>query len=216
MSNIPFVRIILIETGTRKRIYEKVNDRLNQQIRAGFANGDADVWHKFLSQQIPKLYGMLIKRWPNPSLAEELVAKTIFDAVRARDSYDASKGSPENWIFAIAQNNIRLEVRKRASRPSIDGDINSYLETIDTQLLPDEVLEQKETTMIVRTALSKLESKEQAALKAKYIEGLSANKIARQMGITEKAVHSLLYRARNSLRSELKHMAPLNKEEQEL
>jgi RNA polymerase sigma factor (sigma-70 family) len=57
-----------------------------------------------------------------------------------------------------------------------------------------------------------LESKEQAILKAKYIEGLSARDIAQQMNVTEKAVHSLLYRARVSLRQELKKMAPSNKE----
>ena len=87
---------------------------------------------------------------------------------------------------------------------------------IDSEPLPDEILEQKETADIVRSALNKLENKEQAALKAKYIDGLSAEKIARQIGITEKAVHSLLYRARNSLRAELKRRAALNKEEQGL
>jgi RNA polymerase sigma factor (sigma-70 family) len=49
---------------------------------------------------------------------------------------------------------------------------------------------------------------EQAVLRAKYLEGLSANEIALQMNTTEKAVHDLLYRARLSLRQELKRIAP--------
>jgi len=102
-------------------------------------------------------------------------------------------------------------MRRRASRGGVDGDISSYLEAIDNKPLPDEVLEQKETAAVVRAALNRLESKEQAVLKAKYIEGLSAHEIARQMGITEKAVHSLLYRARISLRRELKRMAAAGK-----
>ena len=157
---------------------------------------------------------MFMRRWSNPSLVEELVQRTIFDAVRGCDSYDPSRGGPEEWIFGIARNNIRLEIRKRASRPSVDGDISSYLETIDTEPLPDEVLEQKETAAIVRAALSRLESKEQAVLKAKYIEGLSAQEISLKTGTTEQAVHSLLYRARNSLRRELKRLAPLDRQEQ--
>lgn len=191
-----------------------MNDELNQQSRERFAKGDAELWREFLSQEIPRLYGMFIKRWANPSLAEELVQKTVFDAVRGRSSYDTSKGSPEEWVFGIARNNIRLEIRRRASRPTVDGDISAYLEVIDTEPLPDEVLERKETAGIVRTALNKLESKEQAVLKARYIENLSARDIAEQIGITEKAVHSLLYRARISLRAELKSIAPLRKEEQ--
>lgn len=187
-----------------------------QQSRAGFVKGDVDVWRKFLDSRIPQLYGMFIKRWPNPSLAEELVQKTVFDAVRGRASYDPSKGCPEEWIFGIARNNIRLEIRRRSAHPSIDGDIGSYLEVIDTDPLPDEVLERKETADIVRAALNRLESKEQAVLRAKYLEGLSAQKIAGQIGITEKAVHSLLYRARISLGRELKRVVPPNKEEQKL
>jgi len=187
-----------------------VTDETEQPGRAEFAEGDADVWREFLGREIPLLYEMFMKRWPNPSLAEELVQKTVFDAVRGLSSYDPSRGSPEEWIFGIAGNNIRLEIRKRASRPPIHGSISSYLEVIDTRALPNEVLEREETVAVVRLALSRLESKEQAVLRAKYIEGLPARDIAQQMSITEKAVHSLLYRARNSLRQELKKTAPSN------
>jgi len=186
-----------------------VSDELEQRSWAGFARCDADIWREFIGQEIPLLYGMFMRRWPNPSLAEELVQRTVFDAVRGCGSYDPSRGSPEEWIFGIARNNIRLEARKRASRPSTNGDISLYLEAIDTKPLPDEVLEQKETAVLVRSALGRLESKEQTVLRAKYIEGLLARDIAGQMGITEKAVHSLLYRARISLRKELKRTASL-------
>lgn len=193
-----------------------MTDELEQRSWAEIAQGDADIWRELISREIPQLYGMFMRRWPNPSLAEELVQKTVFDAVRGCGSYDPSKGSPGEWLFGIARNNIRLEMRKRASRPSVDGDISSYVEAMDREALPDEVLEQKETAMVVRAALSRLESKEQAVLRAKYIEGLSARDIAGQIGITEKAVHSLLYRARISLRRELKRMTSLDKQEQTL
>jgi RNA polymerase sigma-70 factor (ECF subfamily) len=214
VSNLLPSRIILIKAGDGKTIFEQVVDESEQQSRAGFAEGNANIWRKFLCREIPLLYGMFMKRWPNPSLAEELVQKTVFDAVRGYSSYDPLRGSPEEWIFGIARNNIRLEIRKRASRPAVNGNISSYLNAIDTRPLPDEVLERKETVAAVRSAFSKLESKEQAILRAKYIEGLPARDIARQMSITEKAVHNLLYRARISLRQELKKTAPSNEEEQ--
>jgi len=193
-----------------------VTNESEQPSRAEFAEGDADIWREFLGREIPLLYGMFMKRWPNPSLAEELVQKTVFDAVRGWGSYDPSRGSPEEWIFGIARNNIRLEIRKRASQPTVNGSISNYLEVIDTRALPNEVLEREETVAAVHSALSRLESKEQAVLRAKYIEGLSAHDIAKQMSITEKAVHSLLYRARISLRQELKKMTASNEEEQKL
>jgi RNA polymerase sigma-70 factor (ECF subfamily) len=186
----------------------QVADKLNQQGWAGIAKGTADTWQELVRQQIPRLYGMFMKRWPNPSLAEELVQRTVFDAVRGRAGYDPSRGSPQEWVSGIARNVIRLEIRKRAGRPGVDGDVSSYVETIDTERLPDEILEQKETAVMVRAALNRLETKEQKVLKAKYVEGLSANQIARQIKISEKAVHSLLYRARISLREQLGRTAP--------
>jgi RNA polymerase sigma-70 factor (ECF subfamily) len=175
--------------------------------QAGLIEGDSEVWRTLLKSVIPQLYGMFLKSWPNPSLAEELVQKTVFDAVRGRKTYDAGKGGVEEWIFGIARNNIRLEIRRRASRPGLDGDISTYFELIDAEPLPDELLEKKETADIVRTALLRLEEKEQSVLRAKYIEGLSAGEIAKRLEITEKAVHDLLYRARNSLRDRLRQLS---------
>jgi RNA polymerase sigma factor (sigma-70 family) len=211
VSNLLSLRIIHIRNWYQNREAVEVADQSNQRNCAWISAGDTDMWREFLSREIPQLYGMFMRRWPNPALAEELVQKTVFDAVRGRDSYEPSKGSPEEWIFGIARNNIRLEMRRRASRPSVDGDIGTYVETIDSELLPDEVLEQKETAVVVRAALSRLATNEQAVLRAKYIEGLSARDIGRRLGITEKAVHSLLYRARISLRRELERMAPADK-----
>jgi RNA polymerase sigma-70 factor (ECF subfamily) len=190
-----------------------VDEVQNEQNWLSVPHGDTNAWRKFLSHEIPKLYSMFMKHWPNPSLAEELVQQTVFDAVRGRASFDSSKGAAEEWIFGIARNNIRLEIRRRANSVSINGDIRYYIETIDNELLPDEVLEQKETATIVKSALNNLESKEQMVLRAKYVDGLSADKIARQMSVTEKAIHNLLYRARISLRQELKRIAPAHEQE---
>lgn len=173
-------------------------------------DGDCELWRQFLQAQIPVMYRMFIRRWPNRSLAEELTQKTVFDALKAKSTYDPAKGSPGMWIMAIGRNNLAAEVRKRATRPNIDGDITTWLNIIDTQPLPNEALEKAETAEVVRKSLNALESKERNVLKAKYVEDLSARQIAHKMGLTEKAVHSLLYRARISLRKKLKNLNPRN------
>lgn len=213
MSNLAYLRIILNRNICRK-LKKNVSEKLEQKSWTGFAQGDADIWREFIERQIPRLYGLFMKRWPNRSLAEELLQKTVFDAVQGRGSYDPAKGCPEDWILGIARNNIRLEIRRRASRPSINGDISRYFETIDVEPLPDEVLEREEMATIVRLALDRLESREKTVLEAKYVEELSANDTARQMNTTEKAVYSLLYRAKISLRRELERLASLNNKEE--
>ena len=165
--------------------------------------GDSAAWREMLNGLIPKLYQLFMARWPNRSLAEELVQKTVFDAVRGRQSYDPAKGGPQDWVCGIAYNNIRMELRKRASAPSVNGDAAKYLAAMDTQLLPDEVLEQKETAQHVRETLEKLPDRERDVLKARYLEQIPISRIAEKMNITEKAVYSLLYRAGVSFRRQI-------------
>jgi RNA polymerase sigma-70 factor (ECF subfamily) len=182
--------------------------KLKKSSVAGTDIRNTDHWRQLLEQVIPMLFGMFIKHGLNPSLAEELVQNTVFDAIRGLGSYDPARGNYQQWIMGIGRNNLALEMRQRKKRPVFNGDIAGYLESIDTNLLPDEVLEKKETARIVRKAMDELESKERRVLRAKYIEDLSARMIAQRLGVTEKAVHSLLYRARNSLREKLKTFGP--------
>jgi len=187
-----------------------LKQKLTQADARSIDISSADHWREVLSQIIPIAYRMYVRRGLNPSLAEELVQKTVFDAVRGLAGFDPAKGALKDWILAISRNNLALELRQRKTRPAFSSDITEYLAMIDTQLLPDEVLEKEETAQMVRKALGELKTKESDVLKAKYIEDLSARLIAEKMDISEKAVHSLLYRAKNSLREKLRSLAPLN------
>lgn len=164
-------------------------------------------WREILAQTIPKIYAMYVRKGANRSLAEELTQKTVFDAVRSRATFDPQKGELSAWIFAIAKNNLAMEIRKRANSP-INSGLEECIAAIDTRLLPDELLQQKETAELVANGLEQIQPNEKEVLKAKYIEDLSARQIAGRLKISEKAVHSLLYRARNSLREKLRRLAP--------
>lgn len=173
--------------------------------------GDEGCWRELLARVIPMLYGMFIRKGVHAALAEELVQKTIFDGLRARDSYDSGKGVPQAWLMAIGRHNLAEEMRRRAVFKAKEADLVVWFSSIMTNLLPDEVLEREETAMAVRDALGKLEVKQRQVLELKYIEDLPARQIAGRMSMTEKAVHSLLYRARVSLRDKLKSISPSDK-----
>jgi RNA polymerase sigma factor (sigma-70 family) len=193
---------------------KKVLETNQQQGVDRIAQGDAQVWQAFLEEQIPRLYGMFMKRWPNPALAEELTQKTVFDAIRGRASFDPDKGCLNEWLFGIGRNNIRMEIRRRAVQGGLNGDMARYFARMGQEALPDELLEKEETAALVRRALAGIEESQRQVLIAKYIEDLSARQIARQTKTTEKAVHSLLYRARRSLRRELERLVPDDVKEQ--
>ncbi|MCP4453563.1 MAG: sigma-70 family RNA polymerase sigma factor [Planctomycetes bacterium] len=172
----------------------------------------SQTWSALLTRSIPLIYGIYLRRGIHPGLAEELTQKTVFDAVRGRTAYDPLKGTLEQWVIGIAYKNLALEMRHRAVRARAVENLSACLRVMETALLPDELLEKKETGELVRRAMAALPAKERNVLELKYLQDLTAREIAGRMKSTEKAVHSLLYRARIQLRDQLKTMEPLFKE----
>jgi RNA polymerase sigma-70 factor (ECF subfamily) len=174
--------------------------------------GKPEFWRDFLTEQIPRLYQMFQRHGIHTALAEELVQTTVLDAIKGTKSYDPKRGNPQQWLFGIANNALALEMRQRQYRPRYNGDLLDYMQEIDTQPLPEDVLENQENVGRIREAMAALEPSQQEVLTARYHEDLSVRQISQKMNLTEKAVESLLYRARNTLRSKLQETNPLPRE----
>lgn len=137
----------------------------------------------------------------NRSLAEDLVQDTLLVAVDRLASFDA-RSSFHTWLCGIAKNKIRATRRKR--RPLLvedlledaDEEIDAILARIDSEPLPDEVLEREETRELVSATLSSLPPDYRDALVGKYVEGRTVRELARRRGGSEKAAESVLGRAR--------------------
>lgn len=175
-----------------------------------------EVWQEVLTRVIPQVFGMFTKRGIHAVLAEELTQKSVFEAFRSRANYDPSKGTLENWIFGVANNHLALELRRRQNQPRLDGQLRKHMEGLETVALPDSVLEQNETKMLLNQALGRISPMEQAVLRYKYMEDHSARQISKALNMSEKAVHNLLYRARIALREKMIQLAPHFNEEQAL
>lgn len=173
---------------------------------------EEQAWSALLVRTIPLIYGIYVQRGIHPALAEELTQKTVFDAVRGRTAYNPLKGTLEQWVLGIAHKNLAMDRRRRAGRVKAAGQLANHLNQLEQDLLPDELLERKETGQRVRQAMAELPAKERSVLEYKYLQDLTAREIAGRLEITEKAVHSLLYRARVQLRDRLRIADPLLKE----
>jgi RNA polymerase sigma-70 factor (ECF subfamily) len=170
-------------------------------------------WSALLCRSIPLIYGTFTRRGIHPALAEELTQKTVFDAVRGRTAFDPLRGTLEQWILGIAHKNLALEMRRRTERAKVSEQLSASLHLMERELLPDELLERKETAHMVRLAMARLPDRERLVLELKYLHDFKVRDIAGRMKTSEKAVHSLLYRARIQLRDRLKVVEPLLREE---
>jgi len=180
--------------------------------KADYSLENPEFWRDFLTEQIPRLYQMFGRHGIHTALAEELVQSTVLAAVRGAGTYDPGRGSAQQWLFGIANNTLALEMRQRQNRPKFNGDYLEYFQKMDSQPLPEEILERKESVEHIRQAIASLDAPQQEVLTARYHEDLSIRQISQRMQLTEKAVESLLYRARNTLRSKLQENQPLTRE----
>ncbi|MEO1237834.1 MAG: sigma-70 family RNA polymerase sigma factor [Planctomycetota bacterium] len=88
------------------------------------SSGDAAAWRGLVAAYSGRVYGLLVKQCGDRELAEELTQVTFVKLVDQLGSADAGgyqeQGRFEPWLFRIAMNKLRDEMRrrKRQARPT--------------------------------------------------------------------------------------------------
>jgi len=176
--------------------------------------GDINALGRLYEMYFEPLYNFIFYRVAeNREIAEDITQYVFLTMVKNINDFSASKGSLYNWLCGIARHRIVDTFRFQQKHVSLeensadnDAEIDATISQMDQQLLPDEMLSNKELQSCVAGILTGLPGHYRQALSAKYIEDLDVSAIAQKMGLSEKAVESLLTRARNVFRKELKGM----------
>jgi len=175
-------------------------DRLQREelLRGAVLAGDERAWRRWYDETFDDFYGYV--RWRcggRRDWADEIVQEAWLTAVRRIRRFDPRQGSFLAWLRGIAANLLRNHLRRQRRwarcRQSVDGQVGDSGRAES----PREDLEQQQR---VAAALDALSEREEAVLRAKYLEGRSVAEIASAGGETPKAVESLLSRARQAFR----------------
>ena len=142
-------------------------------------------------------------------LCEDVVQETLRRAIDDLDRYDPGRCGADvfPWLTGLARNEIRRALSLRQAAVSLDalwtridkGLLNLYAR-LESEPFADEVLRRAETREMVNAAMAQLPPRYGQALEAKYLHGRSVSQIAQLWRISEKAVESLLGRARAAFR----------------
>lgn len=129
------------------------------------------------------------------ALADDLVQETFLRAWKALDSLkdvDAAK----SWLITI----LRREYARTFERkvPPI-ADIDNVVVAEETELPPEDRTERS----LLRQAMLELEVKYREPLVLQVVMGLSINEISAQLDLTESAVMTRVFRAREKLKTRL-------------
>lgn len=177
--------------------------------------GAPEAVERWFERYADRLYTFVYYRvGRDPELSAEVTQETFVAALGRIGDYDPDRGAMMAWLTYLARNRIRAALRHRARSAGpgpcgeeIDARLLRAYRRLDSDPLPDEIIERRETAELVRMALSNLPERYREALTRHYCEKESLAEIARAGSTTEGAVKSLLHRARLAFKAAFETMA---------
>ena len=140
--------------------------------------------------------------------AEDLAQEVFLRVYRTRKKY-TPKAKFATWLFTIANNLALNALRDRKRKPSVPLQMPDPTQSgpWPTEHLADRrdpppahQMQQTELTDVIRKAIEELNDRQRMAVVLNKFEDMNYAEIAEVMGLTTKAVKSLLSRARARLR----------------
>jgi RNA polymerase sigma-70 factor (ECF subfamily) len=144
------------------------------------------------------IYGYCLRVLRSPEEAEDALQTTYLNACRSLNEGTRPQAGSA-WLLRIAQNVCLTRLRSSGRRGKVERsqDITVLEETIAAPERPDEEL------MGLVAALEGLPERQRRAILLREWQGLSYREVARELGVTQASVETLIFRARRSLAAAL-------------
>ena len=185
------------------------------QLMLRVADGDETSFALLLERHRAPVVHFLYRMVQNQAVSEELAQEVFLRVYRSRGSYQPT-AKFTTWLFRIAThlalNSIR-DRKKEKNHQSLDSTIDdgegSTIERLVADGLPTVEQEMCEAVRLkeVRSAIQTLPDKQRTAVFLHKYEGLGYTQISKVLECSESATKSLLFRAYETLRARLAHMA---------
>ncbi len=187
------------------------------QLMLRVRDGDDDCFRTLLEKHRNPLVNFLRRMVQDAGVSEELGQEVFLRIYRSRSSYEPS-AKFTTWMFRIASrvalNWLRDEKHERAAQ-RIDAprsgheqdsdlpvrDLRDERPTVEQSLVSENRLQE------IREAIASLPEKQRAAVLMHKYQEMDYSQIAVALECSESAVKSLLFRAYETLRGRLAHMA---------
>ncbi len=179
-------------------------DKSDEEIIALYQNGEEGAFKGLIDRYTSPLYNF-VARLTTKDSASDIVQETFIKVWKNLHKFDSSKASFKTWIFTIAKNTATDFLRKRksllfsdlparnASHDNAGGekdeDNNFFEENIpDENLLPDEILQKLQDSLLLNKTLEKLPTNYKTVLILHYQEEMTFDDIGK---ILEKPLNTV-------------------------
>lgn len=184
---------------------------LDARLMLGVKHGEGMCMDMLLQRHRGPVIQFLYRMVRNRAIAEELAQNVFLRVYRSRTSYEPT-AKFTSWLFRIATHvalNWLRDRRHETNQLSLSAGLERETErqipdarpTVDQLLLYEVKLDE------VRQAIAELPDRQRAAVVMHKYEELEYTQIAEALSCSPQTVKSLLFRAYNTLRVRLAHMA---------
>lgn len=173
--------------------------------------GDLAAFAELVDRYKQPVTNLIARTINDPTEAEDLAQNAFVQAYKSAHRYEVT-AKFSTWLFTIARNLALNEIRRRSRHPADsldetfrDDDEHAIRQIEDRRSAPppDDLL-RSELEEKVEEAVAALPEKQRTALTLCREEELSYEDIARVIGCTLSATKSLIHRARETLKAQLK------------
>jgi len=181
------------------------------QLMLRVRDGDHSSFGMLLERHRGPVVHFLYRMVQNQAVSEELAQEVFLRVYRSRETYEPT-AKFTTWLFRIAThvalNSIR-DRKKEKGHESLDEEMldGTERQVADRQPTVEQEMVHEVKLREVRQAIEALPAKQRAAVLMHKYESLDYAQIAGVLGCSESAIKSLLFRAYETLRDRLAHMA---------
>ena len=196
---------LLAETGNSSSVMTDADVML--RVKAGDESAFSYLVQKYRRAMVHFMYRMA----HSPAIAEDLAQEVFLRVYRSRESYEAS-AKFTTWLYRIATNlavnHIRDTRHERqgnmASLDEPDTETGQTLDVADSKPTTEEIIIQRERMAAIRSKVESLPERQKLAVLMHKYQQMDYKQIAEVLKLSESATKSLLFRAYESLREQLK------------
>jgi RNA polymerase sigma-70 factor (ECF subfamily) len=173
--------------------------------------GDQSAFDYLVQKYRRPLVSFMYRMARNAAIAEDLAQEVFLRVYRSRESYEAS-AKFTTWLYRIATNLAVNHARDtRHERPEVtvsldepDDDTGTTFELPDANLTAEQAMVRRERLLAIRSKVEALPEQQRLAVVMHKYQQMDYKQIADVLKKSESATKSLLFRAYETLREQLK------------